>query len=478
VSFRLVRPWLVENLSEFFGRIPDPPALKVFGTGTAGMTTVLYLIGVIMTQEVRNRVNKKHERIHVDDTVLCKLCLSELGEIYSDLELTADELDLLDMPRRTFTVHFPVRMDSGRTKMFVGHRVQYNDARGPCKGGIRFHPDLTIDHVRDLAFLMVLKCSVVNIPFGGSKGGVVVSPKELSRNELEQVTRGYIRAIAGYIGPFKDIPAPDVYTDEKIMVWILDEYERIKGMHVPAVVTGKPIELAGSRARSYSTSLGGIYILEEALSKTGMRELGKGVAVQGFGNVGENAARILYEKGYKVIAVSDSRGGILNGAGLNIHEVAAHKEKTGSVGDFAGAKNITNEELLACDCDVLIPAALSDQLNGGNAGKVKAGIVLELANAPTTIEADEIFFENKIMLIPDVLANAGGVVVSYFEWSQNLNSEYWEEEKVVRRLKNVMISAFNDVYGLCDKGKCRMRRAAYQIGVKRILHAERLRGNL
>ncbi len=423
-------------------------------------------------------MNKKHERIHVDDTVLCKLCLSELGEIYSDLELAADELDLLDMPRRTFTVHFPVRMDSGRTKMFVGHRVQYNDARGPCKGGIRFHPDLTIDHVRDLAFLMVLKCSVVNIPFGGSKGGVVVSPKELSRNELEQVTRGYIRAIAEYIGPFKDIPAPDVYTDDKIMVWILDEYERIKGMHVPAVVTGKPIELAGSRARSYSTSLGGIYVLEEALSKTGMGELRKGVAVQGFGNVGENAARILYEKGYKVIAVSDSKGGILNETGLNIHEVTAHKEKTGSVRDFVGARNITNEELLACDCDVLIPAALSDQLNVSNAGDVRAKIVLELANAPTTIEADEIFFQKKIMLIPDVLANAGGVVVSYFEWSQNLNSEYWEEEKVVRRLKNVMISAFNDVYGLCDEGKCRMRRAAYQIGVKRILHAERLRGNL
>jgi glutamate dehydrogenase/leucine dehydrogenase len=369
-------------------------------------------------------------------------------------------------------------MDSGKTKMFVGHRVQYNDARGPCKGGIRFHPELTIDHVRDLAFLMVLKCSVANIPFGGSKGGVVVNPKEISKNELEQVTRGYIRAIAEYIGPAKDIPAPDVYTDEKIMVWILDEYERIKGMHVPSVVTGKPIELAGSRARSYSTSLGGIFILEEALNKTGMGELRKGAAVQGFGNVGENAARILHEKGYKVIAVSDSRGGILNEAGLNIREVTAHKEKTGSVRDFAGAKNITNDELLACDCDVLIPAALSDQLNGSNARDVRASIVLELANAPTTIEADEIFFEKKIMLIPDVLANAGGVVVSYFEWSQNLNSEYWEEEKVVRRLKDVMISAFNDVYGFCREEKCRMRRAAYQIGVKRILHAERLRGNL
>jgi glutamate dehydrogenase/leucine dehydrogenase len=422
-------------------------------------------------------VNRKHERVHVDDTILCKLCLSELGEIYADLGLTADELDLLDMPRRSFTVHFPVRMDSGKVKMYVGHRVQYNDARGPCKGGLRFHPELTIDHVRDLAFLMVLKCAVVNIPFGGSKGGVAVNPKELSKNEIEQVTRGYIRAIADYIGPSKDIPAPDVYTDEKIMVWILDEYERIKGMHVPAVVTGKPLELAGSKARSYSTSLGGIYVLEEALRKTGM-EAKRGVAIQGFGNVGENAARILYEKGYKVIAVSDSKGGILNEEGLDIRQVMRHKEKNGRVGGFEGAIEITNAELLTCDCDILIPAALSDQLNKDNAGYVKAKIVLELANAPTTIEADEIFFEKKIMLIPDILANAGGVVVSYFEWSQNLNSEYWEEEKVLRRLRSVMITAFTDVYSLCDEGRCRMRRAAYQLAVKRILHAERLRGNL
>jgi glutamate dehydrogenase/leucine dehydrogenase len=422
-------------------------------------------------------INKKHERIHADDAILCKLCLSELGEIYADLGLTTDELDLLDMPRRSFTVHFPVRMDSGKIKMYVGHRVQYNDARGPCKGGLRFHPELTIDHVRDLAFLMVLKCAVVNIPFGGSKGGVAVNPKELSKNEIEQVTRGYIRAIADYIGPFKDIPAPDVYTDEKIMVWILDEYERIKGMHIPAVVTGKPLELAGSRARSYSTSLGGIYVLEEALRKTGI-EIKKGVAIQGFGNVGENAARILYENGYKVIAVSDSKGGILNKGGLDITQVIRHKEENGKVGGFAGAKEITNAELLTCDCDILIPAALSDQLNGNNARDVKAKIVLELANAPTTIEADEIFLMKGVMLIPDVLANAGGVVVSYFEWSQNLNSEYWEEEKVLRRLKSVMITAFTDVYSLCDERSCRMRRAAYQLAVKRILHAERLRGNL
>jgi glutamate dehydrogenase len=423
-------------------------------------------------------ISKNHERQHRDDRNLCKLCISELGELYSDLGLTPDELDLLDMPRRSFTVHFPVRMDSGKVRMFVGHRIQYNDARGPAKGGIRFHPELTIDDVRDLSFLMVLKCAVVNIPFGGSKGGVVVNPKELSRNELEQVTRGYIRAIAEYIGPYKDIPAPDVYTDEKIMVWIMDEYERIKGQHVPAVVTGKPLELAGSRARRYSTSLGGIYVLEEAMKKTGMDKSQVCVAVQGFGNVGENAARILHERGYRIIAVSDSKGGIHNSSGLDIRAVMNHKREKGSVIGFQGGTDITNEELLTSDCDILIPAALSDQLNDGNAKDVKAKIVLELANAPTTTEADEIFHGRKIMLIPDVLANAGGVVVSYFEWSQNLNNDYWEEEKVIGKLKKTMITAFNDVYALCNEEGCRMRRAAYRLAIKRVLRAEQLRGNL
>jgi glutamate dehydrogenase/leucine dehydrogenase len=419
-----------------------------------------------------------HERIHADDRNLCKLAISELEGIYSELGLSREELDLLDMPRRSFIVHFPVRMDTGKIKMFVGFRVQYNDARGPAKGGIRFHPDLTLDHVRDLSFLMALKCAVVNIPFGGSKGGVVVNPKGLSRNELEQVTRGYIRAIANHIGPFIDIPAPDVYTDEKIMVWILDEYERIKGEHVFAVVTGKPVELGGSKARSYSTSLGGIYVLEEAMKRMDMDKFEVSIAVQGFGNVGENAARILYEKGYKVIAVSDSKGGIINKDGLDIKAVMEHKERTGSVVDFKGSINITNEELLTCECDILIPAALSDQLNKDNAQNVRAKIVLELANAPTTKEADDIFFDKKIILIPDALANAGGVVVSYFEWIQNLNNDYWEEDKVLERLKKTMITAFNEVRLLCDEKICRMRKSAYQLAIKRILHAERLRGNL
>ncbi|VVB94303.1 Glutamate dehydrogenase [uncultured archaeon] len=423
-------------------------------------------------------VTKNHERIHLDDKNLCHLAMSELEDLYTDLGLSTEELDLLDMPRRTFTVHFPVRMDSGKIKMFIGHRVQYNDARGPAKGGIRFHPELTIDHVKDLAFLMSLKCAVANIPFGGSKGGVVVNPKGLSRNELEHATRGYIRAIADYIGPFKDIPAPDVYTDEKIMAWILDEFERIKGEHVPSMVTGKPIELGGSKARSYSTSLGGIYVLEEAMKKINLDKSKAFIAIQGFGNVGENAARLLHEREYNVIAVSDSKGGIIKEDGLFIPAVIKHKNETGSVIDFPGSKNITNEELLTCKCDILIPAALSDQLNRDNAPNVKSKLVLELANAPTTRDADDIFFDKNIMLIPDVLANAGGVVVSYFEWSQNLNNDYWEEEKVLEKLKKTMITAFNDVYSLCQEQKCRLRKSAYSVALKRILEAEKLRGNL
>jgi glutamate dehydrogenase/leucine dehydrogenase len=421
---------------------------------------------------------KHHERIHSDEGNLCKKCMSELENLYIYLELSTEELDLLDMPRRSFTVHFPVHMDSGKMKMFLGHRVQYNDARGPTKGGIRFHPELTLDDVRDLAFLMALKCAVVNIPFGGSKGGVVVNPKELSRRELELVTRGYIRAIADYIGPYKDIPAPDVYTDEKIMAWILDEFERIKGEHVPGVVTGKPIELGGSKARSYSTSLGGIHVLEEAMKKTKMNKTGSDIAIQGFGNVGENTARILHQTGYKITAVSDSKGGVMNDEGLDIPELMEHKQKTGSVMDFRGGKNITNEELLVSDCDILIPAALSEQLNEYNAKDVKAKLVLELANAPTTIEADGVFQDEKILVIPDILANAGGVVVSFFEWVQNLNNDYWEEDKVLEKLKSTMVASFNDVYGICTEENSSMRRAAYQLAVKRILHAERLRGNL
>lgn len=423
-------------------------------------------------------MNRNHERLHRDEKDLRSLAMTELHKIYTDMGLTADELGLLSVPRRSFTVSFPVKMTGGKTRMYTGYRVQYNDARGPAKGGIRFHPELDEEHAGELALLMALKCAVVNIPFGGAKGGVAVNPLELSRRDLELVTRGYIRAIADYIGPFKDIPAPDVYTDEQIMAWILDEYERIKREHVPAVVTGKPPELGGITVRRYSTALGGIHVLEQALKELGITVPGLRVAVQGFGNVGEHAARLLEERGYRVVAVSDVNGAIIDAKGLDILTVMEHRKKTGTVVKYPGAREISNNELLIADCDVLIPAALSNQIDENNANEVKAGIVLELANAPVTAGADEVLFKKGVMVIPDILANAGGVVVSYFEWSQNLSNDTWPEEKVLKRLEETMIAAFNDVEALCKEGRCRMRKAAYELAVKRILLAERLRGNL
>jgi len=422
-------------------------------------------------------MNRNHDRLHRDERDLRSLGMTELQTIYADLGLTQGELDLLSRPRRSFTVSFPVKLTTGKTRMFTGFRVQYNDARGPAKGGIRFHPEMDAEHTSELAFLMALKCAVVDIPFGGAKGGVVVNPLDLSRRDLELVTRGYIRAIADYIGPFKDIPAPDVYTDEQVMAWILDEYERIRREHAPAVVTGKPPELGGLVVRRYSTALGGIHVLEQALNELRLEARGLRAAVQGFGNVGENAARLLSERGYSVVAVSDVKGAVLNPRGLDITSLRLHKDRTGSVAGFPGAKNIPHDELLSADCDVLIPAALSNQIDGKNARDVKARVVLELANAPLTAEADALLFSREVLVIPDILANAGGVVVSYFEWSQNLSNDTWPEEKVLERLQQIMTRAFNDVHALCKEIQCRMRKAAYELAVKRILLAEKLRGN-
>jgi len=404
--------------------------------------------------------------------------MTELRSIYEDMGLTQEELAILTRPRRIVTATFPVTLKNGRIRMFLGHRVLYNDARGPAKGGIRFHPDLTVEDVSELAFLMALKCAVVNIPFGGSKGGVKVNPAELDSHELEQVTRAYIRAVADDIGPYKDIPAPDVYTDERTMAWILDEYERIMRRHQPAVVTGKPPALGGIEARRYSTALGGVHVLEEAMKERGLTPKGARAAVQGFGNVGENMARLLHERGCRVVAVSDVNGGTANPSGLDIEALRRHKAGSGTVAGFSGGKRISNEELLAVDCEILVPAALSNQLHAGNAKEVKASIVLELANGPTTVDADDMFYARDIMVVPDILANAGGVVVSYFEWVQNLSNDFWPEEKVLKRLHRTMTTAFSDVHARCRGGKCRLRKAAYELGVRRILDAERLRGNL
>ncbi len=409
---------------------------------------------------------------------VCIDCYNQVDKVARLLSLGQPELDILTIPKRILTFSFPVRLDSNDIKYFTGYRVQFNDARGPTKGGIRFHPEVNLEEIKTLAFLMTLKCAVANLPYGGAKGGVMVEPKRFSVQELERISRGYIREINNFIGPDTDIPAPDVNTDAKIMAWMLDEYEKLKGRHSPAAITGKPISLGGSRARDFSTSMGGAYVLHKLADNLSMKPRKTGVAVQGFGNVGMNIARILNEWGYKVVAASDSKNGIFNKNGLNIKELISHKQKTGSLAKFKNSKTISNEELLALKTDVLIPSALEDQIIKKNANSVKAKVILEMANRPITPEADDILLEKGIFVMPDILANAGGVVVSYFEWVQNSQNFYWTEQVVLERLKMYMENAVKELSTVCTDFKCDMRASLYINAVRKILEAERLRGNL
>jgi len=409
---------------------------------------------------------------------VCIDCYNQIDKVAKILNLGQAELDILTIPKRILTFSYPVRLDSGDIRYFTGYRVQFNDARGPTKGGIRFHPDVNLEEIKTLAFLMTLKCAVVNLPYGGAKGGVMIEPKRFSEQELERLSRGYIRETYNFIGPNIDIPAPDVNTDAKIMAWMLDEYEKLEGKHMPAAITGKPIALLGSKARDYSTSIGGAYVLQEFLESFDMKPKNTGVAVQGFGNVGMNIARILHEWGYKVTAVSDSKSGIYNPKGLNIKDVIAYREKTGRLAKFKGAKEISNEALLELKTDVLVPAALEDQITKKNANNVKAKLILEMANRPITPEADKILLDKNIFVMPDILANAGGVVVSYFEWVQNSQNYYWSEKVVLERLKTYMTDAVKELSKVCTGLKCDMRASLYLNAVKKIIEAERLRGNL
>ena len=409
---------------------------------------------------------------------VCINCYNQVDKVAHILKLGQAELDILTIPKRILTFSFPVKLDSGEIRYFTGYRVQFNDARGPTKGGIRFHPEVNLEEIKTLAFLMALKCAVVNLPYGGAKGGVMVEPKRFSQEELERISRGYIREINNFIGPDIDIPAPDVNTDSKIMAWMLDEYEKLKGRHAPAAITGKPIALHGSKAREFSTSMGGAYVLHELADDFDMKPKKTTVAVQGFGNVGMNIARILNEWGYKVVAVSDSKNGIYNKNGLNIKDVIAHKDKTEHLAKFKGAQEISNEELLELKTDVLVPAALEDQITKKNADKIKAKLILEMANRPITPEADDILLEKNIFVVPDILANAGGVVVSYFEWVQNSMNFYWSEKEVLDKLKTYMTNAVKELSKVCTDFKCDMRKSLYINAIKKILEAERLRGNL
>jgi glutamate dehydrogenase/leucine dehydrogenase len=379
--------------------------------------------------------------------------------------------EMLRHPKRSLIVSITIKMDNGETCTFTGCRVQHWDARGPFKGGIRYHPNVTLDEVTALAMWMTWKCAVVDIPYGGAKGGVCCNPKEMTRGELERLTRRYTSLLLDFIGPYRDVPAPDVYTDAQTMAWIMDTYSQFKGYSVPECVTGKPLSVGGSEGRTEATSLGVVICVREATKHSGINLKGATVAVQGYGTVGWNAAKIAHDMGCKIVAVSDSMGGIYCSEGLNPRYIYEHKSKTGSVINYKGCKNITNEEVLETNCDILIPAALENQITKANADKIKAKIVVEGANGPTTPEADKVLHEKGTTLVPDILANSGGVTASYFEWVQNLTREHWTLEEVNRKLENKMVKAFNDVHKVAKQEESDMRTAALMLGVGRVSDA-------
>lgn len=405
--------------------------------------------------------------------------LKQLEKAKEILKLDEDISEQLKAPKRILEVSIPVKMDNGKIKVFQGFRSQFNDALGPHKGGIRFHQDVTRDEVMALSAWMMLKTAVVGIPLGGGKGGVICNPKEMSENELEQVSRGFIQKIYKYIGPTSDVPAPDVNTDGQIMAWMMDEYEKLTGTHAPGVITGKPIDLGGSLGRDTATAQGGYYTLGELVGILEMKSEETTCAIQGAGNAGANIAILMEKDKYKILAMSDSKGGVVSeneGEALDIKKVLKHKSETKSVTGCPGTKTITNEELLELQVDVLVPAALENVINRDNADKVKAKVIVELANGPVTPEADEILHENDQVIIPDVLANAGGVTVSYFEQVQNASNFYWEKLEVMERLKKIMVKAFKETWEIKEKYNIDTRTAAQVLAIKRIAEGMEKRG--
>ena len=411
----------------------------------------------------------------------------QLNTAASLLNIEKKILEKLSEPKRELIDSVTVRMDDGSKQSFNAFRVQHNDALGPFKGGIRFSPEVSLDEVRALSMWMTWKSALVGIPFGGAKGGVTCTPKKFSEAELERLSRGYVQRFVDYIGPHKDIPAPDVNTNARIMAWMLDEYERIKGKHAPGAFTGKPVELGGIGARESSTGYGGAVIVQQVTKFLGIKPKGATVAIQGFGNVGHHMAELLFERGYKVVALSDSHGAIYNSAGLKPASVMACKlEKgliaecyyQGSVVDDTKAQVISNEELLELDVDILVPAALENQVTAKNADKVKAKVVVELANGPTTPEADKILREKKVTIVPDVLANSGGVIGSYFEWVQNSYGYYWPDDEVHDKLSKLLVAAFAKVVGQAQQHNVDMRTGAYLLAVDRVARAIKLRGEV
>jgi glutamate dehydrogenase (NAD(P)+) len=384
--------------------------------------------------------------------------------------------DVLRQPRRQLVVSVPTLMDDGSVKVHTGFRVQHNTARGPAKGGVRYHAKLTLDDVKALAMAMTWKCAVANVPFGGAKGGVACDPKKLSRGERERLTRRYASEIAPLLGPDRDVPGPDVATDSQTMAWIMDTYAAGTGGAVPAVVTGKPLALGGSAGRQDATARGVLSCVRDACATLKKPLRGATVAVQGFGNAGAHVARLLHDDGARIVALSDSKGGVYASRGLDPRQVAEHKQRTGSVVGWKGAERITNEELIEVKCDVLVPAALEHQITLRNASRVRARVLAEAANGPTTPGADRVLRDHGVLVVPDILCNAGGVTVSYFEWAQNLQAFSWDEAEVVRELDKVMKRAFQEVVETGRKHKTDLRTAAYVLAVGRVAEAARLRG--
>ncbi|MFA5133548.1 MAG: Glu/Leu/Phe/Val dehydrogenase [Patescibacteria group bacterium] len=392
--------------------------------------------------------------------------LKQLEEAQKIANIDKDAFSLLKVPQRTLQVSVPVKMDNGELRIFEGYRVQFNNWRGPYKGGIRYHEQTDLDEVKALALWMTIKCAIANIPMGGGKGGITLNPKELSEGELERLSRAYVRVLFENFGPEKDVPAPDVNTTPKIMSWMVDEYGKIAGAPPPAFITGKPLEAGGSAGRGVSTAKGGFMVLKHLLAK--MEIADPRVIVQGFGNAGSNMAKFCSSAGFKVLAVSDSKGGIYSQYGLDIDKVNEFKKEHGTVVGFPGTQAVSNSEILELDCDVLMPSALENQITENNADKIKAKVVLEIANGPTTPEADVVLEKKDIVVVPDVLANSGGVVVSYFEWYQNLHNEKWDEPRVFEELRNLIITNFDAMLAMSKEKYISLRKSAFAIALKRL----------
>jgi glutamate dehydrogenase len=391
------------------------------------------------------------------------------------LGYTKEMYELLKEPLRVITVRIPVRMDDGSIKIFTGYRSQHNDAVGPTKGGVRFHPEVNEDEVKALSIWMSLKCGITNLPYGGGKGGIICDPRNMSFGELERLSRGYVRAISQIVGPTKDIPAPDVYTNSQIMAWMMDEYSRLREFDSPGFITGKPLVLGGSQGRETATARGVTICIEEAVKKKGINLQGAHIIVQGFGNAGSFLAKFMYDAGAKVIGISDANGALYDLEGLDIPYLLDRRDSFGTVTNLF-SDVITNQELLEKECDILVPAAISNQITAQNADHIKAKIIVEAANGPTTLEATKILDNKEVLLVPDILASAGGVTVSYFEWVQNNQGYYWSEEEVARKLRKVMVDSFDAIYSMSQSHKVDMRLAAYMVGIRKHAEASHYRG--